>query len=59
MVAINQDPNNIHIALILSALVYITQRKALQCGMADANGDIINPTSVDGTQKYTYILGAK
>ena len=51
-VAINQLPNTTHMDLMLSALALIIQRNAVQCGIEDANGDIINPAIVDGTQKY-------
>lgn len=55
---ISQVPNNTIIAFILSALVEMTHLSALQCGMVDAKGVIINPSMVDGTHKYMYKRGA-
>jgi len=51
ILASNHVPNKINIANIVSALVCISHRSALHCGIVDANGDIINPINVGGTHK--------
>ena len=49
--AIVHEPIAIHIAYNTLPVSYITQRKALQCGVITRNGVAINPYNVNGAQK--------
>jgi len=51
MLAIVHEPIAIHIPYKTLPASYITQRKALQCGVIIKNGDMINPYNVNGAQK--------
>jgi hypothetical protein len=42
----------------MSALLIITHRIAVQCGAGATKGEVRNPITVAGVQKYTYKCGA-
>ena len=51
-------PNTIHIVRITFEPSIINQRKAIQCGADDINGDNSNPEIVNGAQYVGYRCAA-
>jgi hypothetical protein len=52
-------PNTTHIVTITLEPSVINQRKAIQCGAEDINGDNSNPDIVNGTQYDGYKCAAQ